>query len=400
MRPWLAKEIPSTEKNIQMPQNKEYASPIGLSAQTLKRIHRKVALREALVRIRAHPLVVDAKQSRAFGDFVITVKFTDGITEYWALKSAGSPEPDLMSKYYFVIDRKLFANEIPIYHEFESTPFADNHQEMLKYFIIQKKDIKKAGFCQIRFMVHELVDRLVKEGWSELKYPPISLKKDLEAVKKFNHKQLFKNLEFSVYQGNKSAGSLIIRHFIPCGDLTHHGRQTFKEAWRPDVLNQVINANLRSNRDITRASITHILGTYRGRIISGPKIPNVNIWTSIFKAIGTKSIYDIDPNFGEKAIAAAALGIGYRAFNPNENVSKMVSWLNHKHENTDLTIVTNIEPVDDITLTGRLKASANTAIGIITREQAIKFKPTHSWPIRIDLIRVQTAEHVVAVFQK
>jgi hypothetical protein len=383
-----------------MPQNKEYASPIGLSAQTLKKIHLKVAFREALARIRAHPLVANAKQSRALGDFVITVKFTDGITEVWALKSAGAPEPDLTVKYYFIIDRKLFADEIPIYHEFESSPLSDNHQEMLKYFIIQKKDIRKSGFCQVRFMVHELVDKLVREGWSELKYPQVALKKDLEAVKKFNHKQLFKNQEFSVYQGNKSAGSLIIRHFIPCGDIAHRGRQTFKEAWRPEVLNQVLNQNLRSSRDITRASIIHFLGTYCGRIISGPKIPNVNIWASIFKIIGTKTVYDIDPNFGEKAIAAAALGIGYRAFNPNEHVSKMISWLNHKNEYADVTIITNIEPIDDNILTSRLRASANTALGIITREQAAKFKPTHSWPIRINPIRVQTAEHMVAVFQK
>lgn len=373
-------------------------SPTGLSAQTLKIIHRKVALREALTRIRAHPLVVSAKQSRAFGDFVITVEFTDGITECWGLKSPGAPEPNSTVKYYFIIDRKLFADEVPIYHEFETNPFSPDYEKMLNYFIIQKKDIKKAGFCQARFMVHELVDKLVKEGWTELKYPQVALKKDLEAVKKFNHKQLFKNQEFSVYQGYRSVGSLIIRHFIPCGDMAHPGRQTFKEAWRPEVLNQVINLNL--GRDITRASIVHTLGTYSGRIISGPKIPSVSIWVSIFKAIGTKSVYDIDPNFGEKAIAAAALDIGYRAFNPNEHVSKMIDWLNHKNEYTDVTVITNITPVDDTTLTNRLKASANSAIGIITREQATKFIPTYSWPIRIEPIRVQTTEHMVAVFQK
>jgi hypothetical protein len=382
-----------------MPRNKESVSRIGLNVQTIKTIHRKAALREALVKIRAHPLVASARASRAFGDFSITVKFTDGITECWGLKSPGTPEPNAADRYYFVIDRKLFADEIPTYYEFESNPFADNHQEMLRYFIIQKKDLKKTGFCQIRFLVHELVAKLVNEGWSELKYPSVALKKDLESVKQSNYKQLFKNLQFSVYPG-KASGSLIIRHFVPCGDLARQGRRTLRESWRPEILNQVINMNLRSQKDITRASIVHMLGTYNGRAIAGPKIPNVNIWAAIFKALGTASVYDVDPNFGEKAIAAAALGIGYRAFNPNEHVTKMITWLNHKNTPPDVTVITGIEPVDDATLTNRIAASAHAAIGIITREQASKFKPKYSWPIMTELIKPQTAKHMVAVFQK
>ncbi len=399
MKPWLEKGTPSTEESTPMPQNKGSENRTGLSALALKGIQRKAALREAVARIRAHPLVASVKVSRAFGDFTISVKFTDGIIEYWGLKSPGAPEPDAISRYYFTIDRKLFADEIPIYHEFESNPFADDHDEMLKYFIIQKKDIRKAGFCQARFMVHELVDKLMKEGWTELKYPNIALKKDLEAVKKFNYKRLFKNQEFSVYP-SRASGSLIMRHFIPCGDLAHPGRQTLRESWRPEVLNQVLNMNLRGERDITRASIVHILGTYDGRIIAGPKIPNVNIWAAIFKTIGTASVYDMEPNFGEKAIATAALGIGYRAFNPSEHVSKMINWLSHKNPNPDVTIITGITPVDDLTLTNRIRGSANISVGIITREQAAKLKPKPSWPIKVGLIREQTAEHIVAVFQK
>lgn len=366
---------------------------------TLKMINRKAALREALARIRACPLVLSAKASRAYGDFAITVKFTDGVTERWGLKSPGAPEPNSTSKYYFVIDRKLFADEIPVYHEFESNPFADNHAEMLKYFIIQRRDLKKAGFCQIRFMVHQLVERLMREGWSELKYPQIALKKDLEAVKKFNFKQLFKNQAFSIYPG-KASGSLIIRHFVPCGDLAHTGRKTLKESWRTETLFQALNMNLSSNRDITRASIVHMLGTYNGRAIAGPKIPNVNIWAAVMKAIGTTSVYDLDPNFGEKAIAAAALGIGYRAFNPSEHVTKMISWLNHKNVVPDVTIITSMTPVDDTTLSNRLNSTASIAVGIITREQATKFKPSHSWPIWTELIKTQEAKHIIAVFQK
>lgn len=248
-------------------------------------------------------------------------------------------------------------------------------------------------------MVHELIDKLLKEGWAELKYPDIALKRDLDTVKRFDHRQLFKHQEFSIYPG-KSSGSLIVRHFLPCGDLAHPGRQTLKEAWRPSVLNQAINQNLRSRRDITRASIVHCLGTRKGRAIAGPKIPSINTWVAIFKALGTTSVYDIDPNFGEKAIAAAALGIGYKAFSPNEHLSKMFSWLDHQNIPSDVTIVTNAEPIDDQLLSNRLKSTSGMAIGIITREQAAKFHPSRSWPIRIELLRAQTAKHMVAVFQK
>lgn len=333
--------------------------------------------------------------------------FTDGISEHWGLKSAGAPEPNASYQYYFTIPDGsiLFTDDVPVYREFETNSLDPNYEFLQQFFIVQYKDFKKAGFCNQRIMVHQLINRLMKEGWMEIKYPEIALKRELELLHNEDLTPYLKNNRFDVYphvSGPPAKGTLLIRHFVACGDMRHKNRPTLRASWNPSALCQVINRCLDIKEDITRATLVRLLTIHpSSRIASGPKLPPVNIWRAVFEQLKPKSIYDVDSHLGEKAIAATVSGIPYATEYPLIDVNNLIQWLGNKSATPDITIVTNMEPIDDSLLATRiLKASTPRILAVVTKAQAAKFKAIRSWPIKTDPKVLLLPDNVLVVLQK
>lgn len=334
--------------------------------------------------------------------------FTDGISEHWGLKSAGAPEPDATCRRYFTIPdgSVLFTEDVPIYREFEANPLDPNFEFLQSFFIMQYKDVMKAGFCHQRIAVHALADRLVKEGWKELKYPEAALRRELEMLRTEDLTSYLKNNKFDAYprvNGQPAKGTLVIRHFITCGDIKLNNRPTLKSAWNPVTLCKVINRGLEIKEDLTRSTLVRLLTIHHSsRVAAGPKMPPINIWRSIFDQLKPKAIYDVDSHYGEKAIAATVSGIGYKTEYPLVGVENLMKWLGNKTDYTpDVTILTNMEPIDDALLATRiLKASTPRILAIVTKTQATKFKPIQQWAIRTDPKILDTPDNVLIVLQK
>lgn len=333
--------------------------------------------------------------------------FTDGISEHWGLKSAGAPEPDASRWYYFTIPdgATLFTNDVPIFREFETNSLDPNYDFLQRFFIVQYKEFKKAGFCNQRILVHQLIDRLVKESWMELKYPEPALVRELELLHGEDLTPYFKVNKFDVYPhvgGQPAKGTLLIRHFVACGDTRVGNRPTLRASWRPVPLCRVINRCLEIKEDITRSSLVRLLTIHpSSTIASGPKIPPINIWRAVFEKVKPKSIFDVDSHFGEKAIAAKVSGIEYSTEYPLVDVNHLIQWLGNKPNTPDTTIITNMEPIDDGLLATRiLKASTQKIIAVVTKAQAAKFKPIYQWMIKTDPKVLSMPENVLVVLQK
>ena len=354
-----------------------------------------------------HPLIKKASFHRQKYDSFFRVTFTDGISEHWGLKSAGAPEPDASRWYYFAIPAgaTLFTGDVPIYREFEANPLDPSFDFLQQFFIVQYKDFAKAGFCNQRILVHQLVDRLVKEGWMELKTPATVLKRELGLLREEDLGPYMKHNKFDVYPrvgGGPAKGTRIIRHFVSCGDMRHKNRPTLRASWNHVALCQVVNRCFDIKEDATRSSIVRLLTIHpSSRIASGPKLPPINIWRAVFDKVKPKSIFDVDSHLGEKAIAAKVSGIGYSTEYPLIEVNNLIQWLENKTEAPDTTIITNMEPIDDALLMNRiLKATTPKIIAVVSKAQATRFKPIQQWFIKTDPKVLSMPENVLVVLQK
>lgn len=299
----------------------------------------------------------------------------------------------------------MFTNDVPVYQEFETNSLDPNYDFLQRFFIVQHKEFKKAGFCHQRILVHQLIDRLVKEGWMELKHPETALARELELLQQEDLTPYFKGNRFDVYPhvgGPPAKGTLLIRHFVSCGDMRHNNRPTLRSSWRPVPLCRVINRCLDIKEDITRSSLVRLLTIHpSSTIAAGPKIPPINIWRAVFDKVKPKSVFDVDSHLGEKAIAAKVSGIGYNTEYPLVDVNEMIQWLGAPHTAPDTTIITNMEPIDDSLLANRiLKASTQKIIAVVTKAQAAKFKPVQQWMIKTDPKVLSMPDNVLVVLQK
>jgi hypothetical protein len=329
------------------------------------------------------------------------------VSEHWGLKSAGAPEPNASYRYYFTIPEGsiLFTEDVPIYREFEANPLDTNYDFLQRFFVVQHKDWKKAGFCNQRILVHQLVDRLLKEGWMELKCPDLALKRELELLQTEDLTPYFKTNRFDVYPhvgGPPAKGTLLIRHFVSCGDIRHKDRPTLRAAWNPSSLCQVINRCLEIKENVTRSSLVRLLTIHpSSTVAAGPKLPPINIWRAVFEKVKPTAVFDVDSHLGEKAIAAKVSNIGYATEYPLIDVNDLIQWLENKPGNADTTIVTNMEPIDDALLATRiLKASTPRIIAVVTKAQAAKFKPVMQWPIKTDPKVLSLPDNTLIVLQK
>ena len=357
----------STPKKL----NVRSGTPTGPSAH--RSIQRKATLRKILAAAGSEPLISKAKIRLWRGEWELRVHFTDGIVEHWGFKIDGSQ--DTSYKNYFPITQdNIFSDEIPIYHEFESNPLDPNFEDLQRYFLVQRKDCKKAGFIAGRLLVHKLIDQLLKEGWQELRYPQAALIREFEKLKKEPVARYYQNGMFLVHPGGPNTGSVLLRHFNMCGSLAYKNRPTLLQAWRAETLCQAINL-LICNSNITRSSIVRTMNTGLPQLI-GPKFASVGVWRAIFEVIRPTGIIDPYPELGEKAIAASIADLGYQALD-----TELTSWLKLKAAaNPDLVILTGTEPVSDETLRNRL--GPYRALAVVTPDQAALLKPIKSWKIK------------------
>lgn len=208
--------------------------------------------------------------------------------------------------YLIPFEKALFTEHtIPIYKQFETNKhlYPEEYEILKDHFIIKQSDLEKAGWCDLRFKVHELAADLVHEGYIPVHYTKAILDKDLEDLKSQDtSKYQFSLIRFSAFSPLPPAGKRIVMHFA---------ENYARERWEFYPIYRSIDKLIK--KDITREDIVYNLS----RRAHMPRHPA--FYRALFKQwfdVADKKIYDLDPNWGFKALAVLIDGGKYFCDSP------------------------------------------------------------------------------------
>lgn len=340
-------------------------------------------------RLKTHPLVSKITHKHHNGDGIFQVKFTDGITESWGYTETVKR----LFHHSFIIPagRPLFnEKKVVTYREFETNPLKSDYEELLPYFLISNKELHQSGFCEARLKVHELIKELTTEGWVDPHYPDFVLKRDFDNIKTSklsNYWEASHRMTMYKWKG-LPPGRILLTHFNKIGNLKHKNRPSLIESWIASSLFPIINRLISTGYDITRASIIRCLTAdiNNSTYIAGPRLPSIVIWRAIFEKFKIKSVVDLDPNFGEKLIAAAACGAHYQPIEWTNVLQDINNFIKPVSTVVDPIMIINCTtPLSDEELLERLKkVNTDSFIIIISKEQLPLIKYTELYEIRTE----------------
>jgi hypothetical protein len=281
------------------------------------------------------------------------VLFNDGIKETWILRENKRKAKPSRFYHNFPSANLLSERGLTMYQEFETNPLEKEEYQLLQpFFIIQRSDIDRAGFIDIRLMVHKIITRLMSEGWIDLKYPTSVLRDDLKRLKQCDPNRFFcggGTISAYLQYGKSIPGRAIVEHFLKWGECTD-GRKTFQDSWvRPQSLYMSIDSLMRGRKDITRSNVVRKLSVEGGRRNAGPKFTNPWFYYSIIKSFfpSINSVYDSCPEWGSKLLACSLMGSSYHYEGDFlDRVASYVGCERKPKNNYDLAILSDNQPLN------------------------------------------------------
>jgi hypothetical protein len=281
-----------------------------------------------------HPHVLQVVNKHHY----IKVKFDTGITEHWALTPEGLEK---QHSFELPLGEGLFTDhEIPSFKQFETNKilYPEDYEVLKNHFIIKRKDLEKAGWCEARFKAHDLAVELVEEGYVPIQYTGAILDEDLEILRNEDLKRYQTSLiRFSAFSSIPPSGRRLIMHFMPC-----HARN----CWDFYSIYKTINKLM--HRDFTREDIVYYLSK-DNQISRHPAFYRAlfNQWFDI----SGKRVLDMDPNWGFKALAVLIEGGEYHCTSPYlPNLQEMAEYMGGTvsapdGDKYDLVIISDAVPV-------------------------------------------------------
>jgi hypothetical protein len=273
-----------------------------------KWVKKKLLVRDLTEILGEHPHILQVKNEHHH----LAVKFDTGVTEYWDLGTS----PKVNNTFKLPMDHDLFNDrQITVHRQFETNPlYPEEYSTLKNHFLIKRSDLDEAGWCDVRFKIHDLAVELVEEGYLPIQYTDSILREDFDNL-------LNEDLEryqtavtrFSAFSTIPPAGRRLIMHFMPC---------SAENKWEFRPLYHTIN-NLRG--DITRENIVYYLSK-TDHITRHPAF-----YRAFFKQwldVKNKRVYDLCPDWGFKALAVIAEDGQYYCNSPNvPYLNKMAKYL-------------------------------------------------------------------------
>lgn len=310
--------------------------------------------REALDRFRESPIV----ERVSYTFYKVSVWFKDGLRENYRLNAKHA----MVRKSRYFPRTNLFLNDIPTFSEYESRPFEDEYNELIKpHFCVQYSDFEKAGFVDIRLKIHEIVMRLMNEEWPSPKLPKEVLLSDWAAVKSDARKFIKQD---KIYQRSSSPiGLKLLLHFADSAFFPAKNKLSLKDASRdPKLLVKTIEYLLRKGHDITRIAI---LVKLCQKVSTANRLGIIQpshlrcILRDILKCEKPK-VLNLNPDYGSALLAVGAEGGKYREINIKPWLLNLSSFIN-----TEASEYKG-EPVD-VAYYGTLPCSIDDLNGIIAK---------------------------------
>lgn len=272
-----------------------------------KTLQKRSIIRRIQDQLAGYPLVESIKRTNAR----IYINFTDGNRELWSLL----PEVESVFSYRLPED-PFYGPNVQILDQHLSNPLDDNIKQMNGLFLLEYKQWSNGNFISRRMIIHELIQRLLDEGWIPIEYHHIDLTSDLQKLTNVDVKQkhvLDKILHLRGFYGRAiDPGRLMVEQF------THWqmGEKPLREAWvSPHILYYGIKHLLKKKKNVTRHSLLAELNRQALGGRYGMRYICPNTYRAMFRCFGLQNciIADPDPGIGSKAIAATIEGCRYHS---------------------------------------------------------------------------------------
>tara|TARA_R100001244_G_scaffold25113_2_gene25371 strand:+ start:38458 stop:39561 length:1104 start_codon:yes stop_codon:yes gene_type:complete len=251
-------------------------------------INRKISILRLEEKLRAHPDISKVERKTTY----LHVTFrTSGVTEHWVLNNRAR------NKWRSVELPKngpFFKKPIETQYHFEPDPFGRDELLYHSHFIITKKSLKEAGFCDKRIALHRMIQRLLDSGWNSIKYPTKELGEDLRRIIMEDYSIFMSSIiRFHYNPKPNPAGRRVVLNFSEPDDETLAVWSDPKKLW------QLLSPMFLSRAPITREKI--VRRSLTNRIISP------NFYRAIFNQwnpLKGLSVLDLAPHPG-RAIAVS-----------------------------------------------------------------------------------------------
>jgi hypothetical protein len=277
------------------------------------------AQRGALERLRQSSLVERFAVRRDW----IAVYFETGILERWTFD-----RPTHLPKYRQLPsdEREWVRQEIPILNEdpdgFDAI-FNDETEEV-ENFLVRQDDIRAGGFFDQRLLVHQIIYRLLSEGWYTPSFKDGALRADWARLHDLRSNNVISRSLISMRGGptrRRGSGYAVWAHFFDLG-VYERGKHVFRSCYdNPKIMLHAIDKLITHRIKITRSTllyaILHSCYPVTGRGLFGFR---PHTYRDIFeKVMMVKKpvVLDMTPDLGSKAMATALCG-GVYMF-PKEN---------------------------------------------------------------------------------
>ncbi len=247
----------------------------------------------------------------------ISVWFKDGFKERWALHSKKGSLGRVS-----IPRTNLLLRTIPTFSEFETRPFDDERNSLVKpHFIVQYSDVAQGGFADIRLKIHEVLQSVLEEGWINPRYPDEALEQDRRDLDNKQWETYAPSLNMvNLYGGIRTPGFVTAINFMrDAGSVTTGYRSSLRDGWANSrLMRKAIEHLLRMGRDITRTRLIRTLCTgvrlkrqYPAGFRFNSPLFYKAMFTKIFK-LKCPTILDIVPDLGASLIGTGMMkGIYY-----------------------------------------------------------------------------------------
>lgn len=262
--------------------------------------------RKLRLRIKTHNIVRGASQ---WGDRLI-VYYASHIKETYWLHTK-----ETKKRAYLLKEEDAEIRNVPRVYQQYPSPYGPSKYPI--HYLINRKDWNDATLIEKHLAFHTLYCNIRSQWWHRPELPDDVVRNDFEAIRRTPPGAHTSKSIFKVHLNDKSfdaPGWSVMMHYF---DLYEYMNQVWSSKY---TFYYSLKDVTKSKREITTTEVIKAASA-RSQFNFIPP----TFWIDVFKQLNTKSVLDLHPGFGSRAIACAILGIPYMT-TKCERFEKAIEW--------------------------------------------------------------------------
>lgn len=326
----------------------------------------EAVISSAINHLLSNNLIIEVKRKRQH----LVIYLRCGCIDKWVIRGT--------SHRYSVVDfnKPLLKRPIPINNQY-TIEMIENQKLFSKYFVVLKDDLLEAGFLDKKMLVYRITDRIIREGWIDIKHPKMVIKNVVKKPRyKMTHMKVHESmLKFSYRKNDKYR--YIYESYYPWHLESVDDKPSVRDAWsNPRIILRTVDALARNNRSISRHSIAnHIRRSYK----YGPRIIDPYVWRLILEKCYTHfdvKVLDLCPQWGWKLLSFINTDVVYCT--NDRRTQKLAEDIDYDIKSDvfsvyNIVFLSNTEPIlPEIVVRGVNKyQDSNYVIAVVSKEHVL-----------------------------